>query len=302
MGLPSATGARSPLAKVSAPRCSVRGRSPICCFRSAHSSCQGEAVRISQAGSQAVFIVGLPRSGTTLLREALSSHPEIALTRHESHFIPSMTEQFGRSGLLWESDLNEFVHRMRQSQLGQRAASLGEMQYLPGAELLHCAQESGALWSAVIEDVCRFYAAPDHQRATAPVWGDKTPMYIRHLPLLRELFPHCIILGMVREPGAQVESEHRHWRRSKLSGAIRWMEYNRVLLREAAEHPDLVRIVRYEDLVTEPTAELRSLEEFIGLTPLIATNHAGDIELRHVADSLGAGTAGRATFDPASYP
>jgi hypothetical protein len=38
-----------------------------------------------------VFIVGAPRSGTTLLRRIVDAHPEIAITR-ETHWITKLME------------------------------------------------------------------------------------------------------------------------------------------------------------------------------------------------------------------
>ena len=42
---------------------------------------------MSDAGVSPVFVVGCPRSGTTLLRLMLNAHPRLAIPP-ESHFIP----------------------------------------------------------------------------------------------------------------------------------------------------------------------------------------------------------------------
>ena len=42
-----------------------------------------------------VFIVGMPRSGTTLMRALLNQHPRVSLALTESHFIPYFIKSFG---------------------------------------------------------------------------------------------------------------------------------------------------------------------------------------------------------------
>ena len=55
-----------------------------------------------------IFIVGMPRSGTKLLREILNNHSLIAIPDNESHFIPYLYDRLDKYGDL--KNLNNFKH------------------------------------------------------------------------------------------------------------------------------------------------------------------------------------------------
>ncbi len=222
-----------------------------------------------------------------MARELLSSHPHVSLCRHETHFIPSFTRQLGLDARLGKSELTWFAAELRKTQLGRRAASYGESQYIPSDSLQAAAATSaGVPWTDVIEDVCRFFSMPHGRegRDESPIWGDKTPMYIRNLPLLLRLFPDSHIIGIVREVAAQTESEARHWRRSRVGAVGRWTRYNRSLLTEHARQPTRIHIVRYEDLTKDPSRAISDIERSVGL-PARGT----PATLRGISDELGLG-------------
>jgi hypothetical protein len=109
-----------------------------------------------------------------------------------------------------------------------------------------------------------------------PRWGDKTPMYMRHLFLLRRLFPDAQYVHIIRDgrnaaisflsmpPGIAFET----WAhpRSAADFASVWrtdVAAARKLGRRLG--PDRYLEVRYEDLVDAPERVLRSICAFAGL-------------------------------------
>jgi tetratricopeptide (TPR) repeat protein len=111
-----------------------------------------------------VFLVGFPRSGTTLLEQVLASHPDVAAMEERTCLMDSAAEFFGS-----DADLD-------------RLAALSE------AELDTWRQ---AYWKRVAET---------EPLLSSPVFVDKMPLNAVFLPLIAKLFPAAKILFALRDP------------------------------------------------------------------------------------------------------
>jgi Flp pilus assembly protein TadD len=119
----------------------------------------------SQEGPQThVFLVGFPRSGTTLLEQVLASHPDVATMEERPCLIDSATAFFGAN-----ADLD-------------RLAALSNAELQPWRD---------AYWKRVTEA-----EAPLNK----PVFLDKMPLNAVFLPLIARLFPKAKILLALRDP------------------------------------------------------------------------------------------------------
>lgn len=206
-----------------------------------------------------LFVVGEPRSGTTLVRNLLSQHPKIALTDHESHFIPSFVAKFGRDADFRHSHLlDAFIGAFRSSQLYLKG--LGDGRELRTQDLVPFIQD-GTL-AEVIEAVFRFYS-PD--KPGAQVWGDKTPAYLRHLDLLHELFPSARFIHVIRDPRDHVLSERKVWGKSCIRSAQHWSDRIQGAREVSQAFPDAYLEVRYEDLLDDLAAQMRLLTAHVGV-------------------------------------
>jgi len=52
-----------------------------------------------------LFIIGMPRSGTKLLRDLMNQNPKIGIPAAETHFIPFMIKKFGDPPNFYEDSL-----------------------------------------------------------------------------------------------------------------------------------------------------------------------------------------------------
>jgi tetratricopeptide (TPR) repeat protein len=111
-----------------------------------------------------VFLVGFPRSGTTLLEQVLASHPDIAAMPERTCLMDSAAEFFGS-----DADLN-------------RLAALSEVELEPWRQ---------AYWQRVAES---------EPPLSKPVFLDKMPLNAVFLPLIAKLFPNAKILLALRDP------------------------------------------------------------------------------------------------------
>ena len=92
--------------------------------------------------------------------------------------------------------------------------------------------------------------------------AEKTPRHVHALELIRGIVPGARFVAMVRD-GRDVAASFIKRTGSAASGRQRWLQDNAALL-GAADAADVL-IVRYEDLVAAPEAELRRICAFAGL-------------------------------------
>lgn len=241
---------------------------------------------------EAIFVVGVPRSGTTLMRSILESHTRIAIAG-ESHYLGRLLRwrgarhDFRRVGRL-EDDVavRRLVARIYSDGF-QRGSRLRETspawrwlaRSVPREELEQRLLEGERSERGVFTAVLRVYA----DRRRKPIFGEKTPGHIRWAETLLAWYPTGRVVHMMRDPRAVYLSQFK--RRNPEALPYRWLLRVPLLMRgfillEAAwlwadavsRHRVLSRryrarylMVRFEDLVREPETEVRRLCQFLGV-------------------------------------
>ena len=131
--------------------------------------------------TQPLILLGVSRSGTTLLRVVLDRSPGVAIP-DESFFVPLLARRNGRT-----IDAERFLDDV------SRIPTIRDWGLTPAD--LSARVRSGMRIGDAIAAVFEAYA----DAAGKPRWGDKTPMYMRHLPLLEELFPEAQYVHLIRD-------------------------------------------------------------------------------------------------------
>lgn len=204
------------------------------------------------------FIVAAARSGTTLLRVMLDRHPDVAIPP-ESHFIPRLWTRrrvYGSRGRV------EQPERFLKDLAADRRFQSWD---LPVEEVRK--ELSGLSAPPLGEAIAAAYRAYARHRGKRR-WGDKTPRYVRKLPLLGRLFPAARFVHMVRDGRdvalSMVELERLH--RRAPTPAVFWARQVRSgRAGAAALGPGRYLELRYEDLLDDPAGELRRLCDFLDL-------------------------------------
>ena len=132
-------------------------------------------------GGPPLLILGVRRSGTTLLRVMLDRHSQLAVP-DESYFVPQLADRHLR-----RVDPDEFVDDLR------RIDTLAEWD-VPLDEVRARLTEEMPI-GAAIGTVYAVYA----EHLGKPRWGDKTPMYMQNLRLLERLFPDALFVHLIRD-------------------------------------------------------------------------------------------------------
>ena len=201
-----------------------------------------------------IFIVGMPRSGTTLLTAILSAHPRIAISP-ESHFLTYWMPTYRHLDLENPNDFQQFWKILSQS---KRFSYFDIDADKTLANILAKGSPNyGTLFSGWLET----YAERHHK----PRWGEKTPLHYQHLEQLLTWFPKAQVIWMLRDPRAVTASLLKMaWASNYVHiHAEQWHQSTQ--LYEQNWHNDpRVNLVRYEDLVQQPEQTLKGVFKFLG--------------------------------------
>ena len=189
-------------------------------------------------GPRPVFIVGMPRSGTTLLERMLGNHFDIADA----------------------GELNDLVRQLRYlcDQAGPPKLDLALAQRAEGVDFA---------------ELGRRYLAHTQWRAQGKaVYTDKMPPNFLNVSYIVRALPQARILHMVRGPMDTCFSNLKEW----FAGAYphsyqqeemaeHFLRYRRLMAHWRTQYPDRILDVRYDELVTDSEAVLREVLAFCGL-------------------------------------
>ena len=205
-----------------------------------------------------IFVVGMPRSGTTLLRALLNQHPQISLALTESHFIPYFIKTFGDPPSMdTPAKVEHFIKRFHQTVFYQNLSKQG---YVFTAEDL---QQRARLdsWASIFETILRHFS-PVPQSPDV-IWGDKTPGYLQHIPLLRQLYPEARFLHIIRDPRDYCLSVKQSWGKNIYRAAHRWQATLHRARQAGRELGDAYLEITYESLLAETEDVMKRIAAFL---------------------------------------
>ena len=243
---------------------------------------------------EAIFVVGVSRSGTTLMRMVLSKHSRIAIAgenHYLGHLLPGQgaRDDFRRVGdLRDDAAVRRLVDRMYSEEFlgGSRLRPTSSFwrwmtQRTPRAEieqrLLAGERSERGVFTAVMR--------AEADRTGKAIFGEKTPAHIRWADTLLAWYPTARIVHMIRDPRAVYRSELKRRTARPESLPYRWLVKAPLLMRAfvlletawawagaVADHRRLRRrypanyiAVRFEDLVRSPEMEVARLCAFLGV-------------------------------------
>jgi hypothetical protein len=238
--------------------------------------------------AELVFIVGLPRTGSTLTRAMLNRSPLVRIAG-ETHFVsvPPVPGVGRRRG--YSERLQTFGDARTEDGLRRLVegvyASTGKSFWSRFAATVDRTTFERALRAsdrtprAIFETTMKAFAAG------RPVAGDKSPEHVYAVPTLLEWFPKARIIHTFRDPRAIYVSLRRKERSDRLSlprrvlrrsgppfeiyestNVIRaWRRVARLHKRYEARYPQRYTLIRFEDLLQDPANEMERLCRFIGI-------------------------------------
>lgn len=200
-----------------------------------------------------IFIGGLDRSGKTTLRAFLQSHPNISIPAVGSNLWTYFYRQFG--DLRSEENFERCLEAMM---------TYKQVRFLqPDLDRLRC-----TFWQGP-QTYARLFALLQEQHATRegkPRWGDQTGLIERYAGPIFAAYPGAKMIHMVRDPRDRYAGSLALWPKGKGragGAAARWLYSSWLARRNLRRYPGRYMLVRFESMVTQPEATLRSVCEFL---------------------------------------
>lgn len=213
-----------------------------------------------------IFVMGAPRSGTTLLRLLLTTHSDICIPP-ESLFFVALEPKYGNTRIQSEEFLDDLY-----SESFPKFCEWGVNRQLL-SNSLKCYQELN--YALAVKTVYQTYRQQLDPEAS--VWGDKNPCHIHHVDKIWRHFPESKIILIVRDFRACYSSMRNIVAREQgakkvwtgprtLEGMAR--QWNQVINLVDGYHQksEQFYLVYYEDLVREPVAQLTKVCEWLGVS------------------------------------
>lgn len=243
-----------------------------------------------------VSVVGVNRSGTTLMRNVLNQHDQLAIA-DENHFLGHLVASqgaryaFRRLGLLSDDAavhrLVEFIYsgELRRASTFKNYIHWGWLtrnvdKDVLVQEILRSDRSERGLFVALL----KVYADAHGKR----IIGEKTPAHFRYVDTLLEWFPEGRIIHMVRDPRGTFISDLKRRReeppgkQARVFDVLRrselllklfillvtsraWAESVSTACRFRTRSPERYRLQTFEDLVADPDGQVREICSFLGL-------------------------------------
>jgi len=205
-----------------------------------------------------VFILGKGRSGTSLLQNMLDAHPAI-IGPQESKFVVLLYPRFSHIKKWKKSDILLFVECLYMEPL------FANLWHIDKNELTKklLSVKDFADYSVLCKIV---YYQLRKGRENVLLISDKNPQYVLFIDTLLKIFPEARFVHIVREPRDNIYSHIVSFNdKNPVFRAYQWLEFNKIVERKKAAMQGRFFSVKYENLVSNPEAIMRSLSEFLGI-------------------------------------
>ena len=225
-----------------------------------------------------VFILGYPRSGTTLLRAMLGAHPDIKMINE-----PELIYGLYRAGYSVESLFHPEHRQLVLSGLREFKLTRSHLETLPQAATDAFLSRPGVM---TFKEV---YESLLPRPEDSLIWGEKSLNNSFLMPILVKLYPNALIVNVMRDARSSILSNYNkvHVLSKKNEGnaesqlprsprlndlrfftleSMKWKTWMQILERETQSVSGNLLVVKYEDLLVDPETVLGRICQRIGLS------------------------------------
>ena len=208
----------------------------------------------------APFVVGIARSGTTLLRLMLDAHPQLTIPP-ETHFAPKVINAYTQ---MREDKISNEEMRARGAAIVVGHPRWGDF----GLDAHEFQRRVDATDGITARPILRTFFEYYAEEQGKPRWGDKSPPYTWKAPKIQSALPEARFINLIRDGrDVALSLNEVSWGPGGISlSAEKWVKELTLARRRAKRlRRGTYLEVRYEDLVTDPEPILRQVADFVRL-------------------------------------
>lgn len=225
-----------------------------------------------------IFIVGLPRSGTKLIRDILNNHSMVKIPSIETNFLPYLHSL--------TINIKNLENRENFYKFYNKIIKTTYFLYLKK-------QNTKIIDKDYWYDRCKKYTSSEifkilimHDMSIDSnddvIWGDKSPSYITKINLIKELYPNAKILHIVRDVRDVALSSRKAWGRNIFGTAYRWNNGLNNFDSCIKKYENDIFQLRYEDFLRKPKDNILDICDFLQIEYEI-----GMESLKNVTENIG---------------
>lgn len=206
------------------------------------------------------FVVGRPRSGTTLLRTLFDAHPNVNFPP-ECQFIVNLYPKYGRINNWNEKNINEFYNDLISQWLFDTWKIDNDV--LKKRLLTYVGNHSyGTICKAVYLEYNSLF-----NKESIDFIGDKNPGYAIYTKLLTKIFPEAKFIHIIRDYRDNFVSIKNVDFELPVPSLVvqKWKYFYKKFKKDSLSNPDSYRLQNYEKLARNPQTEFAQLCDFIGI-------------------------------------
>ena len=206
-----------------------------------------------------LFIIGVSRSGTKLLRDILNNHSNIAIIPVESQIIPFFYYRINNYGdFRIFKNFEKFYSEFSDTLFFQR---LLDLNIFIDKNYWYKSIDDWS-YSGILKAFYQIYLIREKKK----IWGDKTPGYLLHVALLKKLFPQAKFINIIRDVHDVCLSANKAWGRNIYRTAQRWVDHISKCKEDAKKYSSSDYLeVKYEELLKYPQKNIKKVCEFLNI-------------------------------------
>jgi len=211
-----------------------------------------------------IFVVGYPRSGTTLVQALISTQDDI-VSFYETHFFNRV-----RKAVVLQDDklvpacIDELIKLVRQ-----RVAFSTEAE----AHIRKLVSTTGLSVKMFFENIVidNLIDRIDYRQLKNVRWMEKTPGHIMYLEIIFRLYPAAKVICVMRDPEKAIISRRKNFTFNNETGwpiekhVEKWLDNILEVEKFKKTHPQSVLIVRLEDITRDTEAGMQQICQFLGI-------------------------------------
>jgi len=207
-----------------------------------------------------VFIIGRPRSGTTLLATLLDAHPNIILP-FECPVILNLYPKYGKIKNWKPHQIVAFLNDLKQ---------LRKFNHwnIDIEEIRKKIYEYGQIENFQTIIKCVYSCFPSFFRKEKILYlGDKNPIYSLYFKKIFRIFPEARYIHLLRDYRDNILSVKKLDFEAPLTSIIasRWKFANSIVHKMSIKYPTQFYTIRYENLIENPETEIKNINHFLGI-------------------------------------